>query len=152
MATVAFTANNRDHSNDTGYQWEFLCDKCGNGVMTSFQASKMGMATGFLKAAGGLLGGRLSSLGHAGDQIKDTLRGKARDEAFARAVEEGKKVVQAVLPLRPLGLPGALLESQGRAPRELRAGPGGRGGRGPGHGGQGAGLGEGPQHEHGGGC
>lgn len=91
MATVAFTANNRDHSNDTGYQWEFLCDKCGNGVMTSFQASKMGMASGFLKAAGGLLGGRLSSLGHAGDQIKDTLRGKARDEAFAKAVEEGKK-------------------------------------------------------------
>jgi hypothetical protein len=59
--------------------------------MTSFQASKMGMATGFLKAAGGLFGGRLGSLANAGDHIKDTLRGGARDEAFAKAVEVGKR-------------------------------------------------------------
>jgi hypothetical protein len=91
MAMIQFTRNYHDHSNDQGFQFEFLCDKCGNGHMTQFVGNKMGMATSLLRAAGSLFGGALGSAASAGDQVKDMLRGKARDEAFAQAVEEGRK-------------------------------------------------------------
>ena len=48
MGLIALTSNVTDHSNDNGFQFEFHCDKCGNGYMTSFQPSKVGMAGGFL--------------------------------------------------------------------------------------------------------
>ena len=90
MGLIAFTRNYTDHSNNTGYQFEFFCDRCGNGYRSSFQASKIGMAGGLLRAAGSLFGGNLWQAAQAGDYVKDTLRGKAHDEAFARAVEEAK--------------------------------------------------------------
>lgn len=91
MAMIELTRNFHDHSNDQGFQFEFLCDKCGNGHMTQFVANKMGMATSLLRAAGSIFGGALGSAANAGDHVKDMLRGKARDEAFAQAVEEGRK-------------------------------------------------------------
>ena len=91
MATIQFTANYTDRSNSTGYQFEFHCDHCGNGFMSTFQASKIGIMGGFLRAAGSLLGGPLNDAANAGDHIKDALRGKAWDDAFARAVAEGKQ-------------------------------------------------------------
>jgi len=91
MALIAFTANYTDHSNETGYQFEFHCDHCHNGHMSSFQATKLGMAGGLLRAAGSLFGGVFGNVAAAGDQVKDALRGKARDDAYATAVEEAKK-------------------------------------------------------------
>ncbi len=92
MAMIEFTANHTDHSNDQGYQFEFHCDKCGNGYMTPFVASKVGMASGFLRAASSLFGSSaLSRAAQAGDYAKDSMRGKARDDAFGAAVQEGKK-------------------------------------------------------------
>lgn len=90
MGLIAFTKNHTDHSNDQGFQFEFFCDHCGNGHMTAFQASKIGMAGGFLRAAGSLFGGVLGNVADAGDHVKDAMRGKARDEAFAKAVEEAR--------------------------------------------------------------
>jgi hypothetical protein len=91
MAMIRFTSNVTDHSTDKGYQFEFHCDKCGNGVMSSFVASKAGMAGGFLRAASSLFGGSaLSGAANAADYLRDQTRGKARDEALARAVEEAK--------------------------------------------------------------
>jgi len=40
MGSIAFTRNYSDHSNDTGYQFEFHCDKCGNGYRSTFRASQ----------------------------------------------------------------------------------------------------------------
>ena len=37
MALIQFTKNHSDHSTDRGFQFEFFCDKCGNGYMTRFQ-------------------------------------------------------------------------------------------------------------------
>jgi hypothetical protein len=92
MTMIEFTSNHTDHSNDTGFQFEFHCDKCGNGHMSAFLASKVGVATGFLRAASALFGSSaLSRAAQAGDYAKDSLRGKARDDAFAAAVAEGKK-------------------------------------------------------------
>jgi hypothetical protein len=51
----------------------------------------MGMAAGVLRAAGSIFGGALGRAGWAGDQVKDVFRGKAWDDAFARAVEEGQQ-------------------------------------------------------------
>jgi hypothetical protein len=39
MALIQFTRNHSDHSTDKGYQFEFFCDRCGNGFMSEFKAS-----------------------------------------------------------------------------------------------------------------
>lgn len=88
MGSTAFTRNYSDHSNDTGYQFEFHCDKCGNGYRSSFQASALGVGAKIAKGLGSLFGGSLWSAGNAAEHMKDGLRGKAWDDAFKRAIDE----------------------------------------------------------------
>ena len=76
-----------NHSNNQGSQLEFLCDKCGSGFMSRFVTNKVGMAAGVLHAAGSLFGGIFGQAASAGGQVKEMMRGSARDEAFAAAVE-----------------------------------------------------------------
>lgn len=91
MSMIEFTSNVTDHSSDQGFQFEFHCDKCGGGHMTRFVASKVGVASGLFRAAATLFGSStLDRVASAGNYAKDSLRGKARDDAFAVAVEEGK--------------------------------------------------------------
>lgn len=90
MSNIAFTRNYTDHSNQQGYQFEFHCDKCGSGFRSSYAASTLGMASGFLRAAGDMFGGVLGQAANAGDHLKDALRGKAWDDAFAAAIAEIK--------------------------------------------------------------
>ena len=87
MAARGFTKNYRDHSNDHGYQFEFFCDKCGNGFRSSFKTSTMGLAASVIKAAGALFGGSLYRAGWGADQLKDAFRGPAWDGAFNEAIE-----------------------------------------------------------------
>jgi hypothetical protein len=88
MAATAFTRNYTDHSNDTGYQFEFHCDKCGNGFRSTFHMSKLGVGSKLVKGLGSLFGGSLWSAGQASDYMKDGLRGQAWDSAFREAIEE----------------------------------------------------------------
>jgi hypothetical protein len=90
MATQTFTRNYRDHSNESGFQFEFFCDKCGNGHRSTFQTSGVGLASSLLKAAGSLFGGGLSQAGWGADHVKDALRGPAWDGAFKAAIDECK--------------------------------------------------------------
>jgi hypothetical protein len=83
-----FTRNYTDHSNDSGFQFEFHCDKCGNGYRSTFHANKMGMAASLLHAAGSIFGGTVSQVGWGADHVKDALRGPAWDSAFNDAVNE----------------------------------------------------------------
>jgi hypothetical protein len=83
-----FTRNHTDHSNDTGYQFEFHCDKCGNGYRSSFKANKLGVAANLLKAAGSIFGGTLGRAGYGADHVKDALRGSGWDDAFQEAIDE----------------------------------------------------------------
>ena len=53
MTLIQFTRNHTDLSTDKGYQFEFFCDRCGNGFMSEFQASAVGIAGRALRAAGG---------------------------------------------------------------------------------------------------
>src|SRR5690349_337521 len=91
MGSIAFTRNYTDHSNDTGYQFEFHCDKCGNGYRSSFQASALGVGSKIAKGLGSLFGGNsLWAAGNAAAHMKDGLRGPAWDSAFQKAIEEIK--------------------------------------------------------------
>ena len=44
MATIPFTDNYTDISSNRGYQFKFHCQKCGNGYMSTFEASMLGSA------------------------------------------------------------------------------------------------------------
>jgi len=91
MGSIAFTRNYTDHSNDTGYQFEFHCDKCGNGYRSTFQASALGVGSKLARGLGSLFGGNaLWNAGQAGEYMKDGLRGPAWDSAFQKAIEEIK--------------------------------------------------------------
>jgi len=88
MPTIAFTRNYTDHSNDTGYQFEFHCDKCRNGYRSTFHMSKLGVGSKIAKGLGSLFGGNLWAAASASDHLKDGLRGQAWDTAFREAIEE----------------------------------------------------------------
>jgi hypothetical protein len=90
MSTQAFTRNYTDHSSDTGFQFEFFCDKCGNGHRSAFVTNKAGFAAAALKAAGALFGGEVAQAGWGAGYLKDALRGPAWDAAFKAAIDECK--------------------------------------------------------------
>ncbi len=90
MALIQFTRNHTDHSTDKGYQFEFMCDRCGNGFMTEFQPSAMGIASSALRTAGGLFGGILGSAGSSAYEIERVVQGPAHDHALEKAVQEAK--------------------------------------------------------------
>ena len=77
MALTAFTRNYTDRSSDKGYQFEFFCDKCGTGLRSSFQANKLGIAAGLLRAASSVFGGRLGGAAQGADYVRDALRAQA---------------------------------------------------------------------------
>lgn len=85
-----FTRNYTDRSNDTGFQFEFHCDKCGNGHRSTFKTNKLGMAASLLKAAGSIFGGGLHNASWGADHVKDAFRGSAWDDAYKEAIEEIK--------------------------------------------------------------
>ena len=90
MTLIQFTKNHSDHSTDKGYQFEFFCDRCGNGFMTEFKPSATGYAASALRAAGGLLGGLFSQAASSSYEIERAVRGPGHDKAFHAAVEEAK--------------------------------------------------------------
>jgi membrane protease subunit (stomatin/prohibitin family) len=87
---IQFVNNYEDLSTDKGFQFKFYCDKCGNGYMSRFQTSTLGMASSFLNAASNLLGWGHSA-GHSAYEIQRAVGGKAHDAALQTAVEEGKQ-------------------------------------------------------------
>ncbi|HEY8210350.1 MAG TPA: zinc-ribbon domain-containing protein [Myxococcaceae bacterium] len=90
MTLIQFTRNYSDHSNDKGYQFEFFCDKCGNGFRSSFNASTLGMAASVLQAASSVFGGFLRGAARGAGAVQDALRGEGWDSAFNEAVTEAK--------------------------------------------------------------
>lgn len=90
MTLIQFTRNHTDHSTDKGYQFEFFCDRCGNGFKSEFQASAVGIAATALRAAGGFFGGILGSASSNAYEIERAIQGPAHDSAFRSAVEEAK--------------------------------------------------------------
>jgi RNA polymerase subunit RPABC4/transcription elongation factor Spt4 len=90
MARIEFTGNYEDLSTDKGYQFKFYCEKCGNGYMSSFKASKLGMANSALSAAGSLFGGLFGRAADSAYEIQRAIGGPAHDSALEEAVQEIK--------------------------------------------------------------
>jgi hypothetical protein len=90
MALIQFTKNHTDHSTDKGYQFEFFCDRCGNGFTSEFKASVTGLATSALRAAGSIFGGVLGQASSGSYEIQRAIAGPGHDRAFREAVEEAK--------------------------------------------------------------
>src|SRR6267142_278734 len=74
MALIQFTKNHTDHSTDKGYQFEFFCDRCGNGFMSEFKASAVGMAASALHAAGSFFGGILGQAASSSYEIERAVQ------------------------------------------------------------------------------
>ena len=89
---VFFTNNYQDHSTNEGYQFEFFCQRCGNGYTSPFQHSVTGFGGRLLQMGGDLLGGeagnQASRLGWDAQWLKSSTRGSTRDKALAKAVEQ----------------------------------------------------------------
>jgi membrane protease subunit (stomatin/prohibitin family) len=90
MALIQFTRNHTDHSTDKGYQFEFFCDRCGNGFMSEFETSVTGMASSVLHAAGSMFGGIFGTASSGTYEIERAVRGPAHDHAFKDAIEAVK--------------------------------------------------------------
>ncbi len=90
MTMIRFVNNYEDLSTDKGYQFTFHCDKCGNGFMSRFQTSAIGVAGSLLNAAGNFFGWGHSA-GNSAYEIQRAVGGKAHDAALEAAVEEGKQ-------------------------------------------------------------
>ncbi|MEO6324946.1 MAG: zinc ribbon domain-containing protein [Thermoanaerobaculia bacterium] len=88
MAIIEFTGNHQDLSTDKGYQFKFFCQKCGNGYMSSFQISKIGMAGSALEVASSLFGGIFGGAVSGAYQVQRAIGGPAHDSALKEAVEE----------------------------------------------------------------
>lgn len=103
----SFTRNYNDLSTDSGFQFEFVCDICGNGYKSTFVQSsvyKTNKKNESLGAAartiGGFFGGKIGDLGWALERGTDALRNrnsdygpewrKEQEAAFDAAQEEVK--------------------------------------------------------------
>lgn len=91
MAMIEFVRDYSDRSTDRGYQFEFRCDRCGNGYMSSYEASMLGTAGGLLQAAGSLFGGLMGNVGNSTYEIQRAIGGPAHDRALQTAVAEVKE-------------------------------------------------------------
>jgi RNA polymerase subunit RPABC4/transcription elongation factor Spt4 len=103
MTLIQFTRNYNDLSTDRGFQFEFFCDRCGNGYQTEFQTSASGNIVSALDAAGGLLGGLFSNAADLANRSHSVAWEKAHDcwndervlcKDCAPALEEELSVVQ----------------------------------------------------------
>ena len=90
MGKVDFTGNYEDLSTDRGYQFKFYCEKCGNGYMSSFQSSKLGMAASAAQVASSLFGGLFGRAADTAYEIQRAIGGPAHDAALREAVAEIK--------------------------------------------------------------
>ena len=101
----SFTRNHNDLSTDAGFQFEFVCDCCGNGVTSTFKKSSTygkGIRSqrfgSMASTVGSIIGGRAGSIGYAvqrgsnavGDRFSDKSPEwrKEYEKAFNAAQEE----------------------------------------------------------------
>ncbi|MBV6522878.1 MAG: hypothetical protein MNPFHGCM_03028 [Gemmatimonadaceae bacterium] len=88
MANIPFSSNYTDLSSQRGYQFQFSCNKCGNGYMSTFQASTLGVAASAANAAASLLGGIFGRAAQSAQALQSVIGGPAHDAALDAAVRE----------------------------------------------------------------
>jgi len=90
MEEIEFSSNYRDHSTDTGFHFEFYCNRCNNGYRTSFQPWAARTVSGALNAASSLFGGVFNQAANAASHARSATWQKAKDSAFRESVTEIK--------------------------------------------------------------
>ncbi|HNT23213.1 MAG TPA: zinc ribbon domain-containing protein [Anaerolineales bacterium] len=85
---IEFTRNYNDLSTNQGFQFEFICDRCGTGYRTRFQANTLGTVSTALGAASNLFGGILGQAANLSEQVRSAAWERAHDSAFTEAMEE----------------------------------------------------------------
>jgi hypothetical protein len=88
MTAIEFTDNYQDLSTDKGYQFKFFCEKCGNGYMSSFRTSAIGMAASAAQAVGNIFGGVFGKAASGAYEVQRAVGGPAHDSALKEAVAE----------------------------------------------------------------
>ena len=86
--SIQFTRNYEDKSTNQGFQFEFFCDRCGNGYRTGFHPFAAGMVSGALDTASNLLGGFLNRAADLGNSVSSANYERAHDQAFIDAANE----------------------------------------------------------------
>lgn len=87
---IEFTDNYQDLSTDSGFQFKFMCERCGNGYMSSYQQNKLGLAGGLLRGASNFTGGVFSRGANSAYELQRAVGGKQHDGALQKAVQEIK--------------------------------------------------------------
>lgn len=86
--SIEFTKNYHDLSTDQGFQYEFFCDRCGNGFRSRFRPSLTGTVNKGIEAASSLFGGLFGKAAELSGQVHSAAWEKAHDEAFLAASQE----------------------------------------------------------------
>ena len=90
MEEIEFTRNYTDHSTDQGFQFEFNCNRCGNGYRSSFQPWAVGTVSSALDTASSLFGGIFSQAANVGQSVRSSAWQQAKDKAFLEAAQKIK--------------------------------------------------------------
>ena len=88
MANIPFTNNYQDLSSQRGFQFKFVCEKCGNGYMSTFQKNKLGTAAAAADVAASLFGGIFGRAAQTADSLQAMAAGPQHDSALDAAVRE----------------------------------------------------------------
>lgn len=90
MDEIEFTRNYNDHSTDQGFQFEFNCNRCGNGYRSSFQPWAVGTVTSALDTASSLFGGIFGQAANVGERVRSATWQQSKDKAFIEAAQNLK--------------------------------------------------------------
>ncbi len=85
---IEFSRNYTDLSTEQGFQFEFHCNRCGNGIRTQFEQSMTSAVSGVLDVAGDLLGGIFGKAADLGGKVKSAAYERGHDSAFTKAAKE----------------------------------------------------------------
>ena len=91
-ALIPFTSNYTDVSTYEGYQFEFHCQRCGNGYRSAFRHSVTGFGGRIAALGGGILGGEIGSrvqeVGLLAQWDRSSTRGSTNDKRLLEASED----------------------------------------------------------------
>ena len=89
---IPFTSNFSDMSTNEGYQFEFRCQRCGNGFRSRFRPSVTGFGGRLAALGGSILGGevgnKIQEVGYIAQWDRSGTRGVTNDKRLLEASED----------------------------------------------------------------
>jgi membrane protease subunit (stomatin/prohibitin family) len=90
MDEIQFSNNYNDLSTNSGFQFEFYCERCQDAWRSPFNRYAAGTVESVLGAADGLFGGIFGSARNAMEEVRSAGWQKAKDAALRDAVAQAK--------------------------------------------------------------